>query len=53
MRCQGEISDQSAGAQEKLTVRKVLSGCGIMIVTLPSVLHHPVTPLGEPLGFWG
>ncbi len=35
------------------TVRKTLSGCGIRIVTRPSVVVSAVIPKGEPLGFRG
>ena len=53
MRCHGESSGQSAGAQLKLARRKVRSGCGIKMVARPSRLLTPAIPSGEPLGLAG
>ena len=53
MRHQGEDGPHVEGALEKLTVRKVRSGCGIRMVPLPSSLHMPVMPPGEPFGLCG
>lgn len=53
MRIHGESPCHSAGAQLRLSARGVRSGCGIMMVTRPSLLVRPVMPSGEPFGFSG
>ena len=53
MRSHGDASGQSAGAQLKLALRGVRSGCGIRIVARPSSLLRPAMASVEPLGFAG
>ena len=52
-RIQALSSPQSDGAHDCCTVRNIRSGCGIIIVTLPSALLTPAIPAGEPLGLSG
>src|SRR5690606_31352010 len=52
-RSHGESSPHSAGAQLKLAVRSVRSGCGIRMVARPSVVVTPATASVEPFGFAG
>src|SRR5690554_6681200 len=53
MRAHGESSPSPSGAQLICTVRKLRSGCGIMIVKRPSGVVKPVRPPAEPLGLAG
>ena len=50
---QGLSSNHSSGCQELLTVLNTRSGCGIIIVTRPSVVVNDVIPSGEPFGLAG
>jgi PhnB protein len=50
---QGESSPQPAGCQDICTVRKMRSGCGIMMVKRPSAVVRPAMPSGEPFGLAG
>ena len=52
-RIHGESSPHSAGAQLKLAVRSVRSGCGIRIVLRPSAEVTPAIASVEPFGFAG
>src|SRR3546814_11187760 len=49
----GESSGQSSGAQLRLALRGVRSGCGIRIVARPSSLDRPAMASAEPLGLAG
>ena len=53
MRIQGPRSPHSLGTHELQTLRNTRSGCGIMMVNLPSSLHRPVIPSAEPFGLSG
>lgn len=53
IRSHGLSSGQSAGAQLRLAVRGVRSGCGIRIVALPSVEASPAIASWEPFGLAG
>src|SRR5690606_14388178 len=53
IRIHGEASGQSAGAQLKLALRRVRSGCGIRIVARPSSLVRHAIASVEPLGLAG
>ena len=50
---QGLSSPPPAGCQDICAVRKMRSGCGIMMVKRPSAVVRPVMPSGEPLGLNG
>ncbi len=52
-RIQGLSSGHPGGCQDRATVRKTRSGCGIRMVARPSVLVSAVMPSGEPLGLAG
>ncbi len=49
----GLFSPQPSGCQDICTVRKMRSGCGIMIVKRPSGVVTPAMPAGEPFGLNG
>src|SRR3546814_15594384 len=49
----GESSGQSSGAQLRLALRGVRSGCGIRIVARPSSLDRPAMASAAPLGLAG
>src|SRR3546814_4533403 len=53
IRSHGESSGQSSGAQLRLALRGVRSGCGIRIVARPSSLDRPAMASAEPLGLAG
>ena len=53
MRIHGLSSGQPAGAQLRLAVRRVRSGCGIRIVARPSDEVRPAIASSEPLGLAG
>src|SRR5690606_25812034 len=53
MRAHGESSPKESGAQLICTLRKLRSGCGIMIVKRPSAVVNAVRPSGDPLGLAG
>ena len=52
-RIHGESPSQPLGAQLKLTLRSVRSGCGMRIVARPSSVVRPVMPSGDPFGLSG
>ena len=53
MRIHGPYSPHSGARQEFCMLRKMRSGCGIMMVKRPSSLQNPLSPSAEPFGFSG